>query len=192
MILVDQLIHQIKIMFNPQTNIENNTSVVKTLTYYYKLQVIPFCIYLILDLKLNASSSSLTTPVFGLSGNLLIIFTDLVVFWFILPIIILIGAGLYHFFGKSVFKQYKGNFKDTLTASTYSVATVAVLGWLTLIPVASPYLSYLIGVWSFFVLVLSQCVLQKISGLASALTIFGTGVVLAILGVVAGYLLGIL
>lgn len=171
MIIVEEIKQQINAMLHPEKSITNSMSIVEGLTYYYKLSIIPFVIYLLLDIGLN-----------GFSNLTLII--DVALFWIFIPIGTLISAGILHFFGKSVFRKYNGDLKGTFTAETYAVAVVILFAWTGFIPVVGGYIPDIFEIWAFFVLVLGQCNLQKINGLPSALVVIGTGIVLGILTVV--------
>ncbi len=187
MIFVDEIKKEISIMLHPSK--ASSMSIGQALSFYYKLAFIPFILSLILTYVLGntifpgwSSFVSESGWLAGLPLMLIRLLIDLVGFLVLFPISILIYAGLFHLFGKFLFKIYKSDYKDTVTGVIYALGANILVSWLIIIPIIG-FITLIFSLWSTIILILALAKLQKTSGLASFGVILGsillTGIILA-------------
>lgn len=186
MIFLDQIKAQLGIMVHPGARIKKGMKVGEALGYYYKTAVIPMVIFIILGLvfKNVGSFSGLEAVVGAGNSSFLVVLLGLFIFLVLEPLGLLIDSAIFHLFGKYVFRKFRQDWSVTFTAMTYSVATVILFYWLSVIPVVGTFLLLVFSLWGLIVLIIGLSKLQKISGMASLGVVIGTVVIVAVVALI--------
>ncbi len=121
--------------------------------FYYSFAVIPGILAAIIAGILASSASAAIIM--------------LAVIFVIEPIWIFIGAGVYHLFGKFLFRKFKQDYSVTFTATVAASIPVILFMWLS--PITGGLSSILFGIWSIIVLIVAFMKLQKVSGVVAVL-----------------------
>ena len=201
MIFVDEIKKEISMMLHPSK--ADSMSIGQALSFYYKLAFIPLILSLILMILIYVLGNAIfpgpsllvSSHAFafgwlvGLPLVLILLLVVLVGFLVLFPISILLTAGIFHLFGKFLFKIYKSDYKDTVTGVMYASGANILVYWLIAIPILGSFIGIIFSIWSLIILILALAKLQKTSGLASFGVIFGSAVVIVIIVVVVSFLI---
>jgi hypothetical protein len=165
MIFVDQMKEGLNIMLHPtEANYESH-GIGGSLTFYYKLSLIPLILYIIF-------STLSTNPLFSMLRGIISI-------WVVAPIGFFIASLLYHAIGK-LFKAFKNPYQNTFSAMVYGVIPSIMFIWIQPIPIIN-LLVIIFEIWAFIVMVFALAKLQSTKPLTAFGIIIATFVVIIIL-----------
>lgn len=195
MIGIDQAKQTIGIMLHPEKATAASKGIREAVVWYYKLSVVPLIITIILAAIVGGAvitlPSVLGSPAAQLSGlgyAAALGAAGIVLLYFIvlIPVGLLVGAGLLHFFGKYVFRKFKEDYAHTLTATVYQTAPAVLFFWLFVIPLLGTVANIVIGIWSLVVYIFALSNLQKISKWAVVGISVGMGIIVFIVALIIG------
>jgi hypothetical protein len=178
MILIDQTKEQIGVMLHPSEKI-NGRSISASMAYYYKVAIIPLILTVILSLVFHSNYLSSISPKLAGLGLVLII----ILFVLLVPLGILINAGILHIIGK-LFNVFKGSYADSVAAVTYASCTFTVAYWLTSIPILGILIVIIFAIWEFIILVIGLAKLHQTSWPMALMIILIPVIILCIITVV--------
>jgi len=188
MIFIDELKEAVNIMLHPGTATQKERSIRAAIAFYYKVLAIPLILYIILALAIPKPTlnSSMSSSPFATLTLLIVILL------IVSPLVLLVDAGLYHLFGKFLFKVFKNPYSNTFTATVYSTVPFVLLVWLLgFISIANPVLLVgiliifvILGIWGVIITIIALANQQK----TSRLTAFAMWIVPEIILGAAGYL----
>ncbi len=99
---------------------------------------------------------------------------------FVLEVIgIFLDAGIYHLFGKFLFKKFKQDYSVTFTATVIATIPAILFYWLS--PITGGFSSILFGIWGIILLTLALMKLQKVSGVVAILSWLVPSIIIAII-----------
>lgn len=180
MIIVDDYRNVINSMLHPGAATKKTMDIGEAIVYFWKGAAIPFILLFLESLLLGgligALLSSLLSSVPGLGALLgagLAVFV-IVYFVILVPIAIIVGAAILHFFGRYIFKFFKNGFNNTLSAIAYGETAAFSLAWLGPLAIIS-------CIWGFIVEILALANQQAMSSLKAFGTILLTIIVVWII-----------
>jgi hypothetical protein len=172
MIVVDEIREQIDVMLHPSKKIRAR-SVAGALRYYYLVSAVSLLLALVLTFALGG------TAVAGDVGPALAI-AVVAIYWIIIPLSMLLTAGVLHLLGVSLFRKFKGTYADTLSAVAYACSAVMLFYWLAALPYAGLAL-IVIAFWSVVIEIIGIAKLDKASRTAALGVIVGEWVLVVII-----------
>ena len=159
-------------------------SIGDALKFYYSFALIPAILYAII-LAITGSMSS-----FGVLAGVLQGIFAFVLLLIAYPIGMFFGAGLYHTFGKVLFRKFQNNYNATFTAVMISIIPAILFLWVgaliseivsiaigtgaapLAVGVTGLYIliSIILGIWGLILLTIALMKLQKVSGVIAVLS----------------------
>ncbi len=177
------------LMLKPGENSKKSLNVGAAYTWYYKVTLIPLIALIVVALLLVSSFG--TSPIvrvlgsafFGL-GVLTAVVLPIVFVWLLIPISILVSAGLVHIVGVWT-GQFKGDLSKTLTATMFGRIPSTIFLFALIIP-SSFVLYFVFAIWALVVYVIALQNQQKVSWpVALGVILITTIVVAAVIGLIA-------
>ncbi len=185
---IDQAKQTFNIMMHPADATKKENKIGASLTWYYKLAIIPLIISIIGALLVGSALGgllSLLSPSLGLvfGGAIAGIAVVFVILYFVIlvPIGFFIDAAILHFFGKFVFRQFKSDYSHTFNGLIYGASPSILFFWLFFIPIIGWLAAIIVGIWSLIVGIFALSNQQKTSKLSVIGVYIGTAVVIGII-----------
>ncbi len=140
-------------------------SVRDAIKFYYSFAIIPGIIATIIA-GLITGTVSAAVIMFGVI--------------FVLEVIgIFVDAGIYHLFGKFLFKKFTQDYSVTFTATVVASIPAILFYWLS--PITGGISSILFGIWGIILLTMALMKLQKVSGVVAVLSWLVPSIIIGIL-----------
>lgn len=178
----------LQVMLHPGDNTKKPMEVGEAYSWYFKVTLIPLVALIIVALILTSAFTS--SPIYSLIGLHLFgigiasaIIVPLLFVWVLIPVGILISAGLYHIVG-TWSGVFKGDFNKTLTATMFSKMPTTIFLFTAIVPAAAAFY-LLFAVWELVVLLLALANQQKVKWqTALGIVVMTVVIVAVVIGVV--------
>ena len=166
----------IRAMLHPSMNVKT-MNIGNALKFYYRVSLIPLILAVIVNLAVflifgysQFMNFGLTMPVahalstFGFAFAIFkAIGYPILYLLALVPLSLLLNAGVYQLFSKFLFDLVKRDYHRTLTAYVYAEMPCVLLFWLFNIPIAGFIILMIAAIWSVIVLVISLAKQQGIN-----------------------------
>jgi hypothetical protein len=174
MIIVDDIKKGVNAILHPDKNTGTTMSLGAAAVMYYKFAFLPFLVLsIVVDLVLGGFLGAISA-----GGTL--------VQYILYPIGLLIGAGIFFFIGKYLFRWFRGTFSGAFTATVYGAFPSLLLAWVvSAIVYASAPVGAVIGLivdlWALYVMVVAFSQQQKCTKLQSLIVVLVPVIIVAII-----------
>ena len=155
----------LQVMLHPGENTKKSMEVGEAYSWYFKATLIPLAALIVVALVLASAFAS--SPIYSLIGLHLFglgiasaIVVPLLFVWVLIPVGILISAGLYHIVGTWA-GVFKGDFNKTLTATMFSKMPTTIFLFTAIVPAAAAFY-VLFAIWELIVLLIGLSNQQKL------------------------------
>ncbi|MHB1829918.1 MAG: YIP1 family protein [Candidatus Micrarchaeaceae archaeon] len=154
--LIDPFKEGIELILHPDIGTRPKMGVTQALKRYYLFSLVPAALGIVVGVIaiVAVPGTAQTVGLSGQAGTLelatLAVVALLLQLWVLIPIFILVLAGILHAVGK-VLGMFKGTYANTATAVVYSELAPVSVVWLAAIPMIGPLIIFVADVYSIWI-----------------------------------------
>ncbi len=188
---IDQIKQTLDIMMHPANATKKEYTIGQSITWYYKLAIVPLIISAIGALVLGSALGALFSMIpslagLGLGGAIAGLAVVFVILYFVIlaPIGLFVDAAILHFFGKFVFRQFKSDYAHTFAGLVYGISPEILFFWLVFIPIIGWIIYAVVAIWALIVYIFALSNQQKTSKLSVIGVLVGTVIIIWVIEVI--------
>lgn len=183
---IDPFKNGIDSILHPDIETRSKMGAAKALEMYYRFSLVPAVLGIVVVVLAVFAATGAAAQAVGLSsqagGMQLALFSVvalLLQLWVVIPVLILVLAGMLHVAGK-VLGMFKGTYANTVTAVAYSELAPVSVVWLAAIPIIGPLIIFVADVYSVWIFLSAAANQHKTTKMNAFIVGLVTVVILAV------------